>query len=108
MSTPDPDRRTPVKSVRIIRSFYFAFVGIASLLRTRRNARIDAALGILACVIGAWFRLDRVQWSIIAFTIALVLILEGLNTASKWRSIWLRPTFIRWPNTPRILPPEWY
>src|SRR5207245_1721080 len=49
--------------------------------RTQRNARIEAALGILACGIGAWVRLDRVQWSIIAFTIAPVLILEGLNTA---------------------------
>jgi diacylglycerol kinase len=80
MST-DPDRRQSLTSVRIIRSFYFAFVGIAYLLRTQRNARIELALGILACGAGAWVHIDRVQWAVIAFTIALVLILEGLNTA---------------------------
>jgi len=81
MSIPDPERRPREISVRIIRSFYFAFVGIAYLLRTQRNARIEVALGIIACGVGAWVHIDRVQWAVIAFTIALVLILEGLNTA---------------------------
>jgi diacylglycerol kinase len=67
--------------VKILRSFYFAFAGIGYLLRTQRNARIELTLGIIACLLGAWVRLGAVQWAIIAFTIALVLILEGLNTA---------------------------
>jgi undecaprenol kinase len=81
MSIPDPERRPRHISVRIIRSFYFACVGISYLLRTQRNARIEVVLGSFACGIGAWVHIDRVQWAIIAFTIALVLILEGLNTA---------------------------
>jgi len=36
---------------------------------------------LLACGLGAWLRISRTEWAIIAFTIALVLILEGLNTA---------------------------
>jgi diacylglycerol kinase len=31
--------------------------------------------------LGAWLRISRVEWAVIVFTIALVLILEGLNTA---------------------------
>jgi len=66
---------------RIARSFYYAFAGLFFLFRTQRNARIELALGLAACGVGAWVHITRVEWAIIAFTIALVLILEGLNTA---------------------------
>src|SRR6185437_16616849 len=62
---------------RIARSFYYAFAGLFFLFRTQRNARIELALGLAACGVGAWVHITRVEWAIIAFTIALVLILEG-------------------------------
>ena len=65
----------------LLRSFYFAFLGLGYLFKTQRNARIELALGIIACGLGAWLKISRAEWAIIAFTIALVLILEGLNTA---------------------------
>ena len=74
-------RRTRVTSTRIVRSFYFAFAGLAYLFRTQRNARIHLLAGAAACGLGAWLRISRVEWAVIAFTIALVLIMEGLNTA---------------------------
>ena len=74
-------RRTRVLSVRIARSFHFAFLGLAHLFRSQRNARIELAIGVLACVLGAWLHISRIEWALIVFTIALVLILEGLNTA---------------------------
>jgi diacylglycerol kinase len=74
-------RRTHVTSLKIVRSFYFAFAGLAYLLRTQRNARIHVLVGAVACALGAWVRITRVEWAVLVFTIALVLILEGLNTA---------------------------
>ena len=74
-------RRTRVTSVKIVRSFRFAFAGLWYLFRTQRNARIELAIGTLACALGAWLGISRVEWAVIVFTIALVLILEGLNTA---------------------------
>ena len=74
-------RRTRVVSTRIVRSFYFAFAGLAYLFRTQRNARIHAGLGAAACAVATWVRISRVEWAVLVFTIALVLILEGLNTA---------------------------
>ena len=68
-------------SAKIVRSFYFAFVGLGYLIRTQRNARIELFIGAVACALGAWLRISRVEWAVLAFTIALVLILEGLNTA---------------------------
>ena len=74
-------RRTRVLSTKILRSFYFAFAGLAYLFRTQRNARIHAALGTAACAMAFWLGISRVEWAVLIFTIALVLILEGLNTA---------------------------
>lgn len=81
MSANRVERRTRVLSTKIVRSFYFAFAGLAYLFRTQRNARIHAIIGVLACALGAWLRIARVEWAVLIFTIALVLILEGLNTA---------------------------
>ncbi|MCC6239647.1 MAG: diacylglycerol kinase family protein [Phycisphaerales bacterium] len=72
---------TAILSIKIVRSFYYAFAGVWYLLRTQRNARIEVGLGVGACLVGAWVGLSRTEWAVIAFTIALVLILEGLNTA---------------------------
>ena len=66
---------------RFLRSFYFAFAGLAYLFRTQRNARVHAALGAAACGLAAWVGVSRVEWAVLVFTIALVLILEGVNTA---------------------------
>lgn len=65
----------------ILRSFYYAFAGLAYLFRTQRNARIHAILGAAACGLALWLNVSRTEWAVLLFTIALVLILEGLNTS---------------------------
>jgi diacylglycerol kinase len=72
---------TAALHVKIIRSFYFAFAGLAYLFRTQRNARIHAILGTAACGLAFWLGISRVVWAVLVFTSALVLILDGLNTA---------------------------
>lgn len=79
-SEKHPDHTHPLPA-RIVKSFYYAFAGLFFLFRTQRNARIELAGGIAACAVGAWVHISHVEWAIIVFTIALVLILEGLNTA---------------------------
>ena len=66
---------------RIIRSFYFAFCGLGYLFRTQRNARIELFIGAVACALGGWLHITAAEWSVLILTIAVVLILEGLNTA---------------------------
>jgi diacylglycerol kinase len=67
--------------VALLRSFSFALAGVAYLLRTQRNFRIEAAIGALAAVGGVWSRLERWEWAIMVLAVALVLILEAMNTA---------------------------
>lgn len=80
----DTIEQPPVRPPRrhgLVKSFYFAFVGIAYLFRTQRNARIELVIGIIACGVAYWLRLPRTDWALLLITIACVLILEGLNTA---------------------------
>src|SRR5438128_733621 len=65
----------------LLRSFYFAFCGLGHLFRTQRNARIELIIGIIACVAGFVCKITRAEWCVLVLTIAIVLILEGLNTA---------------------------
>jgi diacylglycerol kinase len=65
----------------IVRSFHFAFAGLAYLFRSQRNARIHAIVGAAACGLALYLHISRAEWAVLVFTIALVLILEGLNTA---------------------------
>jgi diacylglycerol kinase len=74
-------RRARILSIRIVRSFYFAFAGLAFLFRTQRNARIELAIGLAACGLAGWCHVSRVEWALLVVMIAIVLILEGLNTA---------------------------
>jgi diacylglycerol kinase len=74
-------RRSRVYSVRVLRSFRFAFAGVAYLFRTQRNARIHLVVGAATVAMAAWLGVGRTEWAVLVLTIAAVIILEGLNTA---------------------------
>ena len=65
----------------MLRSFRFAFAGVAYILRTQRNARIELALAIIAVAVAWWLGLNGTEWAVLSLTIALVTGLEWLNTS---------------------------
>lgn len=62
-------------------SFRYATAGVRLLFLRQRSARVQAVLGVVALALGAFLRLSRLDWAILVLTIALVLALEGVNTA---------------------------
>ena len=74
------DGATQTSSV-LLRSFRYAFEGVAYILRTQLNARIELAFGIGAVVLAAWLGLTNVEWAVLVLTIAFVLGLEWINTS---------------------------
>ena len=80
-SATSPPPTSPRPRISLARSFYFAFSGLAYLFRTQRNARIELVVALLVCAFAWWLKVNRVEWAILAVMIAMVLILEGLNTA---------------------------
>jgi len=65
----------------LVRSFGYAFAGIAHMLRTQRNAQIHLAITLLVLAAGVFFRITIAEWLALVLAIALVLSLEALNTA---------------------------
>jgi diacylglycerol kinase (ATP) len=65
----------------LLRSFGYAFEGVAYILRTQRNARIELAAGLVAVALALWLGLAPLEWAVLAITIAIVLALEWINTA---------------------------
>ncbi|MBD2176273.1 diacylglycerol kinase family protein [Pseudanabaena sp. FACHB-1998] len=62
-------------------SFKYAGEGVGYAFRTQRNFRIHLIIGAIALSLSLYFKLSAVACSIISLTIALVLVLELLNTA---------------------------
>jgi len=62
-------------------SFRFATAGLRLLFTSQRNARVQAAAGAAALLLAAFLRISRVEWAILTLTIALVLVLEAVNSA---------------------------
>ena len=63
----DEAPRRPVRH-GILRTLAYAFSGLWHLLRTQRNARIEIAIAAAAGALGAWLRIDRVEWAVLATT----------------------------------------
>jgi diacylglycerol kinase len=65
----------------LIRSFGYAFEGVAYILRTQRNARIEMGVALAAVLLAAWLGISAVEWAVLVLTIVIVIALEWMNTA---------------------------
>ena len=66
-----------------LRSFRFAFAGIAYALRTQRNARVHLVAACLVIAAGIYFRISAVEWAVLALTIGTVFSAEMINTVAE-------------------------
>ncbi len=65
----------------LLTSFKYAGQGVGYAFRTQRNFRIHLLVGAIAIGLSLYFRLSAIAFTVICLTIALVLVLELLNTA---------------------------
>jgi diacylglycerol kinase (ATP) len=66
---------------RLIRSFGFAWEGIAHVGRSQQNWRIHVAIAAIAIALGLALQISLIEWVALSLTIGLVLGFECLNTA---------------------------
>jgi len=67
-----------------VKSFMYAFNGLKLFLTTQHNAWIHIVAAIVVVVLGFVLKVDRYEWCIFVFAIALVLVTEMLNTAIEF------------------------
>lgn len=66
---------------KFLKSFVYAQRGINYALRTQLSFQVECAAAMMVVVMGCWLGLKPNEWLWISFSIALVLILELINTA---------------------------
>lgn len=64
-----------------IKSFGYAFKGIASLIRKEHNAWIHCTAIVLVTLAGFHFSITPTEWCMVILCFGLVLAAEGFNTA---------------------------
>lgn len=64
-----------------LRSFVYAFQGLAVLAQTQHNARIHAVATLTVVAAGIMFRISSIEWCLIGLSVVCVWVTEALNTA---------------------------
>ena len=69
---------------KYIKSFRYAFAGIADLVRSQFHAKVHIVGAVLAIAFGIFFQISPKEWCIIVLCIGLVLSSEAMNTAVEY------------------------
>lgn len=64
-----------------VRSFGYAFKGLAHVFRTQPNMQIHVVLFLIAIFMGFFFNISKAEWLAIISVSGLVFALEAVNTA---------------------------
>lgn len=75
------------------KSCRYALAGVMYLFRTQVNARIELTVAAVVCVLGVFLYLSAIQWALLVGMMALVLALEGVNTAIELTVDLASPSF---------------
>ena len=66
-----------------LRGFVYAWNGLVYAIRTQRNARVHAAIGSAAILLGILLRISTVEFAMVFVAITLVFIAEMFNTVTE-------------------------
>ncbi len=76
----EPALAHPPRLRRVVRSFGYAFEGLAFMLRSQPNFVVHLVAAALALIVAALLHLSPVEFAILVLTIGLVLVMECVNT----------------------------
>lgn len=66
---------------KVLRSFQYAWRGIADLFLYENNAKVHGLAAVAVVGLGAWLGLSNGEWALVVMQIGLVWAAEGFNTA---------------------------
>lgn len=79
--------------VNRIKSVGFALRGALLLIKTEASIKVQVGLAIIMTVAGFYFDISSTEWCIQILTIAVILGIEGLNTAVEGIADYIQPEF---------------
>ena len=66
---------------KFLKSFGYAFRGVAEVFRKEQNFKVHTIIAILAMLLGCFFKISSWEWCFLILVIAIVLASEMMNTA---------------------------
>ena len=76
------DERKHQKGIKkFLLSFTYPIKGLRNAYRNEQNLAVDVGVALLVTIAGFIFKLNLVEWAILALTIGLVISCELINTA---------------------------
>lgn len=76
-----------------LKAFKYAFKGAWLLLKNEPSFQVQSGVGLLVILAGFYFNISSTEWMIQLLAIALVLSIEGLNTAIEKIADFIHPDF---------------
>jgi diacylglycerol kinase len=64
-----------------IKSFKYAFSGLAYVIRTQKNAWIHAVASITVFGLAFWLKVSAFEWAVLILSVSMVWMAEFINTA---------------------------
>lgn len=74
-----------------IKSVRYAAKGAVLLLRTEDSIKVQFAIALAVTIAGFYFNISALEWTIQLITIALVMSIEGVNTAIEKMADFVHP-----------------
>ena len=77
--------------IKRLKSIGYAFKGAFMLITTEASLKVQFVIGILVTIAGFYYDLSTTEWIIQTLTIALIMSIEGLNTAIEELADFIHP-----------------
>ncbi|RFN57993.1 diacylglycerol kinase family protein [Marixanthomonas ophiurae] len=71
----------------------YAAKGAWMLLKNEHSIQMQAFIGVIMTIAGFYFNISTTEWMLQVFAIALVMSIEGLNTAAEEIADFVHPDF---------------
>lgn len=76
-----------------IKSIGYAFKGAYYLISREASVKVQFAIGVIMTIAGFYFELSATEWMIQILVIALIMAIEGLNTAIEEIANFIHPDY---------------
>jgi diacylglycerol kinase len=76
---------------RLIKSFTYAFRGLFKIFREEQNLQVESISAIIVIALGFVFQIKSLEWCAILICIALVILMETVNSAVERMADVLKP-----------------
>ncbi|PLX20662.1 diacylglycerol kinase [Candidatus Parcubacteria bacterium] len=80
-----------IRVKRLFKSFKYAISGLVRIFKEEQNLQIQGFIGVLALILSVYFKIDKIEFLLIVFSIGLVFLIETINSAVERVADVLRP-----------------